>query len=235
MALVLVLEKTSITSNCTTIVCTDITGNYSATNLTGYGAPNETRANLYLKFLTNLRKSTGREPITITAYNENTVTSWSFAITESGWYEHYLFGCKVWSAVISYAIGEIVYDVATDAFYKSVTAANLNNAVTNATYWTATVDVVDFTAAVALPQADVYQVTLNKVETCELRKCEGQMLLKAKCDCCDECTLQEYEKVRMKLEAIVYQESLGNYTEAEEIVEDLLVVCENLEDCGCNK
>jgi len=234
MALVLALEKTSITSNCATIVNTDITGVYNlTTNPGGYGAPNETRANLYIKFLTNLRKSTGREPISITAYNENTASVWSYTITESGWYEHYMFACLAWSSIITYAAGEIAYDVATDAYYKSVSAGNLNNAVTSATFWTVTVDVVDFTAAVALPQANVYEVTLNKVEICSLRKCEGQMLLKAKCDCCDECALQEYEKVRMKLEAITYEEALGNYTEAQEIVEDLNVVCENLADCGC--
>ncbi len=60
------------------------------------------------------------------------------------------------------------------------------------------------------------------------------MLLKAKCDGCDECQLQEYEKVRLKLEAIVINEGLGNFTEAQEIVEDLNVVCENVADCGCH-
>ena len=235
MALVLAIERTSITADCGTVVNTDTTGNYNVTtNPTGYGAPNETRANLYIKFLVNLRKTSGREPITIAAYNDNTVTSWSYAITEDGWYEQYVFACLVWSAVITYAAGEIAYNVATDLYYKSLVAGNLNNAVTNAAFWKATEDVLDFAAAVALAQADVYEFTLNSLEVCRSRKCEGDMLVKALCDCCDECTLQEYEKVRMKLEAITYNEALGNYTEAQEILENVQRICETLEDCGCN-
>ena len=235
MALELSLTKTSISSDCATMVITDNTGNYDVTtNPTGYGAPNETRANLYLKFITNLRTSDGREPITITAYNDNTAASWSFTITEPGWYEHYLFGCLVWSAAITYAAGEIAYDVATDLYYKSVSAGNINNAVTNATYWTATTDVVDFAAAVALPQADTYEVTLNKVEICALQKCEATMLEKAGCDCKDSDGIAQYEKVRMKLEAVTYAEALGNFSDAQEKVENLQIICEDLEDCGCN-
>jgi len=236
MANVLALEKTSISSNCTSMVVTDITGNYNAsTNLGGYGAPNDTRVSLYLKLLVNLRKSTGREVIAVPAYNENTATTWTITIAEDGWYELYLFACKVWDAAITYALSAVVYSVATDSYYKSIQAGNLNNAVTNTTWWTAiTTDVNDYLAAVALPQTATYEVTKNVVELCSSRKCEAQMLLKANCDCCDECMLQEYEKVRMKIEGAGWNEALGNFTEAQEIVENLNTICGELEDCNCH-
>ena len=230
-------QYTSITSDCVTVVVTDITPNYNAvTAPQGYGSPNEARANLYLKLLVNLRKSTGREVITVPAYNENTAASWSLTTAEDGWYEVYFFACKVWSAVITYALDYIAYDVATDKYYQSIQAGNLNNAVTNATWWKVITDIEDFVKpfSTAVVQSDIYQSTTNHVELCRSRKCEGQMLLKAQCECCDDCGMQEYEKVRMKIEAAGYQEALADYSAAQEIVENLNVVCANLEDCGCS-
>ena len=49
MALILQVAKDSITSDCKTLAYSDHTGNYNvSTNPGGYGAPNETRANLYI-------------------------------------------------------------------------------------------------------------------------------------------------------------------------------------------
>lgn len=228
------VEKTSISSDCETMVVTDVTGAYNVTtNPGGYGTPNEARANLYLKLIVSLRKSTGRETIDVPAYNENTASTWSITITEDGWYELYLFGCLVWSNAITYATSYITYDVATDKFYKSIQAGNLNHAVTDDEWWEEATEVEAFQAAIDLGQDDIYAVTENTVEVCRSRKCEGKMLLKANCDSCNECSLKDYEKVRMKLEGIVYQEAQGNFTEAQEIVENVQTICEDI-DCGCS-
>lgn len=234
MALELELTKDSISSNCLTLTVSDTTGDYNATtNPTGYGAPNETRANLYLKFFVTLRKSTGRESITVSGYNENTVTSWAVTIAEDGWYELYLFACKAWSSGTTYQLNYIAYDASTDAYYKSIQGTNLNHAVSDAAWWTVTADIDDFIAAINATQPNTYNVTKNIVELCQSRKCEGQMLLKAGCDCCDDCFLKEYEKVRMKVESAGWAEALGSFTEAQEIVESLNEICANQIDCGC--
>lgn len=233
MSLVLVVTKTSISADGNTMVVTDSTGNYNVTtNPTGYGNPNETRANLYLKLIVNLVKSTGRNLITVPAYNENTASTWSITISEDGWYEIYMFGCKIYSGATTYGLGEITYDSSSDKFYKSLQAANLNNAVTDAAWWLATEDVEDFTAAVADGQADVYEATANTVQVYRSQLCEAQALKKANCDSCDNCQLKDYEKIRMKIEAAGIEEALGNFSEAQEIVETLENICTTL-DCAC--
>ncbi len=237
MALQLALTKTSISSDCNTMVVTDSTGNYNiTTNPGGYGAPNETRANLYLKLIVSLRKSTGRETIPVPSYNPNTATTWTITITEDGWYELYLFGCKIWSNAITYDTGYIVYDVATGKWYKSIQSGNLNNAVTLDLWWAEATEVEDFQTAIDLSQADIYATTKNITEICRTNKCEGQMLLAAQCDPCNDCTLKGYEKVRMKLEVVIYNTALGDFTEAQEIIEDLQDICSDIKcDCaGCN-
>lgn len=220
----LVLVKTSITSDCETQVWTDTTTYNSG------GIP--ARSLLYVKFILSLRTSTGRENITVAAYNENTAATWSVTVSEDGWYEGYLFACKIYSAAISYAINNITYDAATDLFYKSLVNSNLGNAVTDTTKWLATDDVEDFAVAVALPQTDTFEITENIIELCRSRKCEGQMLLKAGCGCNDDCKISEYEKVRMKMEAVAWNEANSDFSAAQEIVENLNDICIDLEDCG---
>lgn len=240
MSLQLAVQYTSITSDCGTVVITDTTGNYNAsTNPTGYGAPNDARSILYLQLLVNLRKSTGREVITVPSYNQNTASSWTITITEDGWYEVYLFGCQAWGAGFTYGLNAIAFDVATNKFYQSIQAANHNNAVTNATWWKSITDIEDFilseTASISGASANtMYDTTTNKIELCRSKKCEGKMLLKQVEDgCCDDCGIAEYERVRMKIEAAAYDESLFNYSDAQEIVEDLNNICANLSDCNC--
>ncbi len=225
MSLTLKISKTSISTDGTTLVVTDTTGNYDAVlNPGGYGAPNETRANLYLKLFVSLRKSTGREYLTVPAYNENTASTWTITDSNDGWHELYLFGCLAWGSGITYTTGYITYSVATDTFYKSIQSGNINHAVTDTAWWTPTTDIDDFSAAIILAQPDIYASTTNYIELIASKKGEGQMLLAAQCDCCDECTLQLYEKVRMKIEGAGWNEALGAYTEAQIIVEQIQAI-----------
>lgn len=224
---VLIPTKTSITSDCKTLTITDTTD---------YVVLGTARNLLYLKLIVRLRKSTGDENITVPAYNENTAATWTATLAEDGWYEVYLFGCLIYNAGTSYGLDWITYDAATDEFYVSVVANNLGNAVTNVNFWTpAGNDPSIYSKAIASPvsQPTTHEGTLNIVELCRSYNCEGKMLLKAKCDCKNDCNLQEYEKIRMKIEAAIWNDGLGNYSEAQEIIENLTEVCNNLEDCGC--
>ena len=225
----LIPVKTSISTDCASLKITDSTD---------YTVLGTARALLYLKLIVRLRKSTGPENLTIAAYNENTVTSWSaIAVAEDAWYEVYLFGCLVYSTLTNYASGWIVYSAATDLFYRSIQNNNLNNAVTNTTWWLpAGDDPATYSAAIAAPssQPTTHEGTLNYIELCRSTICEGKMLIKAKCDCCDKCLLQQYEKVRMKIEGAGFNRDYGNFSEAQEIIENLNEICNDLIDCGCN-
>lgn len=236
MSLIIVATKTSVSSDCATTVITDSTGSYSiSTNPGGYGAPNQARATLALKVCFSLRSSSGREPIAIDSYNAFTASTWSATITEDGWYEIYFFGCLAWSNAITYAANYIAYDSSTDKFYKSLQAANLNHAVSDATWWIATTDVEDFAAAVALSQANTYETTTNYVELCRSLKCEAKMLVNAGCGCEGTSNgMDQYEKVRLKVETVVIHEANQNFTEAQEIVEQLQAICSNMVDCNCH-
>lgn len=230
MALEIVLTRTSQSSDGTTLVITDNTGSVSAT---AYGVGgNQARSTLQLSLFVNLRKSTGRETIAVPASVASTVASWSITIAEDGWYEFYGFGCLIYDAGITYAAGEIVYVVADAAYYVSQSAGNIGQATSDDTYWVATTDVEDFTAAVALGQSDVYEVTLNSLEQYLSLKGEATMLFEAECDNCIPCQLGEYEKVRMKLEAanIHFASPNYNYSGAQEIMENVQDILDRLED-----
>ena len=76
MALVLVATKTSITSDCTTVVITDSTGVYNnPNNLTGYNSPNQARATLALFVQLSVRESSGRVQLTMPSYNVFTAST----------------------------------------------------------------------------------------------------------------------------------------------------------------
>ncbi len=234
--LVLSATKTSISIDCTTVVITDSTGVYNnPNNLTGYNAPNQARATLALFVALSIRRSDGRVTLTIPTYNKFTAATWSVTDTEDGWHEIYFFGCLAWSAIITYALNYITYDASTDKFYKSLQAGNINHSVTDASWWVATTSVDDFAVAINLVQPDTYETTTNYLEQCRSLKCEAAMLVAAGCNCDDNdgCKMQAYEKVRMKNEGAAIQAADGNYTEAQEITEDVTSICGDC-NCGCN-
>ncbi len=234
MALVLVVAKSSISSDCGTLTIVDNTGNYNAsTNPTGYGAPNETRANLFLKLWLTLKKTDGDEWITIAAYNENTASSWEITITEDGYYEAYLFGCLAWSSGTTYAINHITYSSSTDIFYKSLQNSNTNHAVTNTDWWTPVTDVAELKAAVAASQANVYADVHEWIEMCNSQVCKARAYLKKECKCkggkgCN-CN-QTFDEIRYLLDGAVIHNALATYTKGQAIIEAIQNKCNCIED-----
>lgn len=234
MSLQLKLTKTSTSSDCLTLIFGDTTGNYDVSiNPGGYGAPNQARVTLNLLVLVNLRKSTGREPVVVPSYTKTTGASWTVSLNEDGWYEMYAFGCLAWGSGITYQLGYITYDLGTDTYYKSLQASNTNHAVSDASWWIATTDVDDFTIARALSQPDTYDVTLNEVEKCRSTKCWAKIFKKAGCcECEDACKLKDFTKVDLKLKACTVAEAERDYSGAQELIENLQLLCED-NDCGC--
>lgn len=236
MALVLKVEKSSISADCGTLTVVDSTGNYNnPDNLGGYGAPNETRANLYLQLLITLKKTDGDEQITVPAVNENTVSTWSITITEDGHYELFLFGTLAWSAAVTYETDYVIYDASSDKFYKSIQDSNLNNAVTDTDWWAVADDPDDFLAAVNASQPDTYNDIENIIELCNSVVCKNAAILsETKCNCLDKCLVKDYEKLRSLVEAATIHEAQGTYSQGQTIVERMQEICAEIECNTCN-
>lgn len=226
MALVLDVDVTAQTTDCGTLTVTDSTGNYNvSTNPTGWGAPNAVRSDYYIKLFVTLKKTTGDEPITIDTYNANTVTSWSVDITEDGYYNVYAFACLEFDAGITYAIGEIVfYD---DEFYIAI-ASSVGDAPDTSENFEVLATVDQCRDAVDLPQDDVYESNFDYTTVCNGNKCFARSVRNRGCDCDEDCGCKEvadYEKIRLKLEAVDIHSDLGEYTKAQEIIENLNDIC----------
>ncbi len=238
MALQQVLSKTSITSDCITLAFSDTTGNYDvSTNPTGYGTPNATRASLYMMVLVNLRSNGGsdRQPIIVPTYNFNTAATWTVTLSQDGWYEIYSFSTVIYAGGTTYQLGYITYDLASNAFYKSIQNNNIGHAVSDPAWWVATVDINDFINAISLVQPNTYTATLNDVELCRSVKCKAMALFQAaeEDDCStpdNDCVLQTYEKIRLRVESALVAAAEFNYADSEVFIEDITKLCQR---CGC--
>ncbi len=239
MALQQVFEKTSISSNCNTLVFSDVTGDYDPTfDPHGYGAPNATRASLYMQVFVNLRLNSGRQPIDVPTYDKNVASTWTVTLSQDGWYEIYAFSSPVYDAGTTYATDYITYDLSSDAYYISLQDGNIGNDVSDTAYWKVTTDIEDFINAGIISQPGIYDVTLNDVELCRSVKCKGLALFQAaeQCDCDDndgDCVIQPYEKIRLRVEAAQVAAALENYTDAQEFIDDITRLCVKC-NCACN-
>lgn len=235
MALTLVVTKSTISSDCGTLTIIDNTGDYDASSNTGgYGSPNETRANLYLKLFLTLKKSDGDEAISIDAYNENTAASWAITITEDGYYEAYLFGCLAWSSGTTFSLNEVTYSSATDKFYYSLQNSNTNNAVTDTDWWAEVTDVSSLKAAIAASQSDAYADVYEWIETCNSRVCKARAYLSKDCGCSDntggcECN-EKFDQVRYLIDGVDIHSALGTYAKGQTIIETIQGLCNCIED-----
>lgn len=233
MALQLVVQKKSISADCLTLTVEDATGNYdNPDNLGGYGAPNETRANLRLKLLVSLKKEEGNELITVPDVAEDTVTEWDVTISEDGNYELLLFGCLVYAGGTTYEEDYITYDPTQDEFYKSIQNSNTGNAVTDTDWWEVADDPDDYTAAIDSGQPDVYIDIENFVELCNSIVCRNRLILnQTKCSCDDACIIKDYEKARYLIEAAQIHDAQGTEALAQPIVARLNEICADTEGC----
>lgn len=229
MSLIPVIVKTAISADCSTLTVTDNTGNYNvSTNPGGYGSPNEARANLYIKLIVTIKKTVGDELITVPAYNENTVTSWSITLTEDGYYEVYSFLCKAWNALVTYAAGYIAYDVSTDTFYKSLQAANLNHAVGDNPWWTpCKTPAAEYKVAIALSQPDTYSDVDEFIELCNGVICRAKANVIAydtdrtgSCGCGDK-----FREIDFLIKTARINAADSAYSKAQEVVENLQRTC----------
>lgn len=233
MALERSIAKSSITANCETVTITETTGDYNVTtNPTGYGAPNETRANLYIAFFLTFKPSDGDEAIEIDAYDPNTVASWEVGISRDGYYEAYSLACLAYGGGITYETDYVTYDTATELFYKSLQDSNTGNAVSDTDWWEAIEDVDDLKAAVVAEQPDIYAAFYEWIEVCNSTHCRNKLAVKnAEGDMNNPGANQETkgkaDRVNDLLIAAVVHDAGDTFSQGQRVIE----LIEN--ECGC--
>lgn len=232
MALQIQVTKSSTSSDCTTLIIQDSTGNYNAlTNPGGYGVPNPIRANIGLKLFVTLKKTTGDIPIAISTYNEITVSQWSVTITEDGHYELFLVACDFYSNLTTYASGDIIYDSATDKFYISLQNSNTGYSLADTAWWREDPTIDEFDDANNIISKDVEDI----VELCNSRVCRAQLALDVVCNCnCEDKTkFQLYDRLSVLYDAAVYAEGFGMFSDAQKHVEEIQKICSDFDCKSC--
>lgn len=230
----LILSKSSTSTDCGTVIIIDSTPTGGST---GYGGSNPARNTLYMNFFATQKLSTENVTLIVPTYNYNTGASWSISITSDGWYEFYAFSCLLYSSGTTFQLNYITYDSGTNAFYKSLQNTNLNHAVSDPAWWQATNNIDDFVAAINASQPNVYSVNFDDIELCRSYKCEANMLAAVQgCGCSpQDCSMQDYEKVRMKIEGANNDYAASNFLGAQITIENISSICNNsdINGCGC--
>lgn len=228
MALVLNLTAGAESSDCTTITLTDSTGTYNAsTNPGGYGTPNWDRADTALLLFVTWKGSDGDEAISITAYNEFTVTSWSITIAKDGWYQYALYGCPVYDGATSYVLNNVVYY--DDKFYIALGPSTGSQPDGNPSDW------AEITSVATMDDANnVYEDIVNDDVKCFTNQCAATYVHKyvcANCGCADK-EGKLYERIRRLIESAEYSWDKGDRTDFQEKIEKATEICDDT-DCGC--
>ena len=71
------------------------------------------------------------------ADDPETVASWTFDITDDGWYLAYYVSIPDYNAGTTYSQYDAVFDPTTDLVYRSKQAGNVGQSLVNTTYWEA--------------------------------------------------------------------------------------------------
>jgi len=149
----------------------DSTGAYHAvTNLTGYGAPNDERADLGLILMVE-KKGYGNIADAEVTYDNSantlaSVATWTVAISVDGWYKNTLLGFPKWLIGETYDEDQAV--VLDDVIYTSVAGGNIGNTPPDAN-WTvanqATLILIRDNKATYSTSHTIYSTELDKIIT----------------------------------------------------------------------
>lgn len=232
MALELKSAKVLIGSDCVTIEVQDSTGDYDVTtNPTGYGTPNPARNTFGVKLFTIEKSSAGDvviDNVIQTGTSPTDASSWRFTNNIGGRYEWYQAAITNYAGGTTYAEDELAYDPTTKKFYRSKSAGNVGNAVTNTTYWedvsalTEVEQLAIFRAASELADANdlMYFTSTDDLITCNLDILINNKIEEDNCDNCNE-DCPESMKYVIKGSGIRILAAKGDYDNAQKRYEQL--------------
>jgi hypothetical protein len=237
MALSLKLKKGATASDMSYFIVEDNTGVYDATtNPTGYGTPNTERAALAL-YVYGFKYHATPDTDTALAITNNedpeNASSWQVAMDEDGYHYLRVLGFNIWSNLVTYAIGDLVY---YQTKYYQATAETLDqDPINNTTIWT---EVTDLTTEAIYENTSLLVYQLDVSIDSRGRSCyQTQLFKQAKdnCGCSGDqpgAVVQPYMKIFVHLNAARILCLQEKYIMADAELKYLSEYCESI-GCGC--
>lgn len=238
MALELELSKGALNDTDGTLIISDSTGNYDASdNTTGYGAPNPDREDLALFLRAYNNRYEGESDVTGTLLTDTpddsdpTATAqWTLTLAEDGWIKCTVYGLRLYSTSTSFELNELTYDTGTSTIRKILTK-------TGSGPYTYTYEAVEEDALEDDDNVVAYSTVFNTYAIPDLCSCHLQSVESY----FDEDDISEKQlkwnlsqKIRMYLVSIRNSFLIGSPAEAQKKVERAEAICACFTDnCGC--
>jgi hypothetical protein len=142
----------SIKGDCDTLQATDLTGTFSVTNPTGYGAPNSLRSDWRMGLLCDSTLSSGeRFPMVVTPVGGvETAAEWKINVPQDSVYEIMLLIAKPWDVNLEYVKDNIRYGSydnqgeTISGFFVAQQAVPELTLLSDATFWSRIVKIDDY-------------------------------------------------------------------------------------------
>lgn len=131
MAITISFPAANISTDLTTNLITIVDG-------TTYTSPVRTAQGVFVSvYKTDFDGS--RTPLATTANNADpasaSTNTWTCPFTKDGWHQIFYVAAPTYSGGTTYAQYDAVYDPSTKKIYRSKSAGNLGNAISNTTFW----------------------------------------------------------------------------------------------------
>lgn len=209
------------------ITVKDDTGVYSESNPGGYGAPNETRGNLYGDLLAELHSDDEVTPIEVEVVPEDAtplnVASWNISLHRDGYYRLLFILAPLYNPALNYQTDDVRYYQGD--FYKAKNNPDTGDSITNSEFWDKIEKPSDY--PLLSQNAGVYFGLLDYLHTVYSEKCVPQKTV-------DFVTNGEYESVsdlkqeilrNATLKASVYKAGWGDFNKAGYLMDNLVELC----------
>lgn len=128
----------AITINLTNITVDPVAGTMVVVDGTTYTSPVRTALAVYMKIY-KVDYSAARTYVTTTGNNTDpasaSLNQWSASYTADGWYKLAYVAIPFYAGGTTYAKYDAAYDSTNKLVYRSKSAGNIGNALTNTTFW----------------------------------------------------------------------------------------------------
>lgn len=228
MALELKLAKNSVTENGDRMFIGDVTGAYDAQdNDTGYGAPNEERANLGLFLFVDKKETTGDTAMVLQPSDPETVDEWEVTLTGDAWYQCNVYGLIRYDVAIEAFVDELTYDYVADEIRKILTK-------TGSGPWVYTYEVVSSDVIEDEANTKRYTTLFDTNDLTQLCKCWTKSLRAYFSNPSrTEADKARYEEIDGSLKSIRTDFGFDQSSTAQQQVESLTEVCECFSQDPC--
>jgi len=195
------------------------------TDSTVYTTPTRAQGAVYLTGQKMKSDNTEDYPLSITTYNPETVTTFTFDITKDGYNKFKFVYIQDYNPATSYAQYDVVYYDSDNLVYRAI-EPTLGNVPTDENFWepiaipTSLVDNVGTPSASANLSYQVYERIIYPFS----KQGFGTLCSKAALDCCSDCERGEdvlaYEQLGVYVDGMNIADQRGQYLQGEKIARD---------------